>query len=325
LIVQYPRVVYYFHSESLFNGIFTNSRPVHYAAKQCRKTTMKTISHSARLVLLLALLLLSMLVAAPTEAAPAVYQGSHNGNPGCLDHKLIPFWGSRNFIEAQGFNFDIVGDQASVKFQRNLSLDLSSNQASSAYTASRMTEIDTWKPIDERVKCWQATPSKNVVIEFRARFDQSATPPGLTENLMLWNAPFPSTTPEAPQPVTSIGVSRNSILGQPQYVAAVTQDLNFGTFTPPFIFQTTPMPAWLNAGDWHRVKITLSQQAAQIDVAQGDHQFATVLKAALLHPAEPLGFEFSVDNELFPGLTVPVSVPDGLDVSYLSMHMERAR
>jgi hypothetical protein len=188
-----------------------------------------------------------------------------------------------------------------------------------------MTEIDTWKPIAERVKCWQATRTKNVVVEFRARFDQNATPPGLTENLMLWNAPYPSTTPEPAQPVTSIGVSRTSVFGQPQYIAQVTQDLNFGTFTPPFIFQTMPMPAWLNAADWHRVRITLSQQTAQIDVAQGSRPFTTVLKTALLHPAEPLGFEFSLDNELVPGVTGPVVVPDGLDVDYLYIGMVRAR
>src|SRR5262245_39128632 len=157
---------------------------------------MKPTSHTVRLTFLLAILLFSMLVAAPTQAAPAMYLGNHELTPNCLDRKLIPFWGSRDFIEAQGFNFDIVGPQASVTLQRNLSLDLASNPVNTAYTASRMTEIDTWKPIAERTKCWQATPSKNVEIEFRARFDLSATPPGLTENLMLWNAPFASTTPE---------------------------------------------------------------------------------------------------------------------------------
>jgi hypothetical protein len=266
-----------------------------------------------------------MLVAAPTQAAPAANRAYDHSSPGCMDRKLIPFWGSRSLIEAQGFNFDIVGDQASVKFQRNLALDLASDSTDSTYTASRMTEIDTWKPVADRVKCWQATPSKNVVVEYRVRFDQSATPAGLTENLMLWNAPYPSTEGDAARPVTSIGVSRTSALGPSQYIAQVTQDLNFGTFTPPFVFQTMSMPTWLDAGDWHRIKITLSQTTGQVEVAQGSHPFTTVLKVALLHPAEPLGFEFSVDNEQFPGMTIPVSIPDGLDVSYLFMHMERAR
>jgi len=284
---------------------------------------MKTTSRSARLVLLLAILILSMLAVAPTQAAPTANNDNNQHANQCLDRKLIPFWGSRNFIEAQGFNFDIVGDQASAKFRANLSLDLASNPTNSAYTASRMTEIDTWKPIAERVKCWQPTPTKNVVVEYRIRFDQSATPAGLTENLMLWNAPFASTTPEPSRPITSIGVSRNSAFGPPQYYAEVVQDLNFDTFAPPFILELTPMPTWLDAGKWHRIRITLSQTTGQVDVAQGAHPFTTVTKVALLHPPEPLGFEFSLDNELVPNLTVPITIPDGLDVSYLDMHMER--
>ncbi len=284
---------------------------------------MKTTSRSTRLATLLAILTLSMLAVAPTQAAPADNNRHQFNSSQCRNHKFIPFWGSRSFIEAQGFNFDIVGDQASAKFRNNLSLDLASNPASSEYTASRITEIDTWVPIADRVKCWQATPTKSVVIEYRVRFDQSATPFGLTENLMLWNAPFPSTTPEPARPITSIGVSRNSAFGPPQYYAEVVQDLDFGTFEPPFILDLTPMPAWLDAGKWHRIRITLSQTTGQVDVAQGTHPFTTVSKVALLHPAEPLGFEISVDNELFPGMTVPIDSPDGVDVSYLDMHMER--
>jgi hypothetical protein len=284
---------------------------------------MTTISRSARSIFLFAILLASLLAVAPTQAAPAAYKNfRHNPNQ-CLDRKFIPFWGSRNFIEAQGFNFDIVGDQASVMFRNNLSLDLASNPLSSAYTASRITEIDSSMPIADRVKCWQATPTKNVVVEFRIRFDQSAAQPGLTENLILWNAPLPSSTPEPARPITAIGVSRNGAFGPPQYYAEVVQDLDFGTFAPPYILQLTPMPAWLDAGQWHRIRITLSQTTGQIDVAQGVRPFTTVSKVALLHPAEPLGFEFSLDNEFVPGVYVPVAIPDGLDVSYLNIHMQR--
>ena len=281
---------------------------------------MKTISRSTRLVLLLAILILSMLAVAPTQAAPAANNDHQHNTTQCVDRKLIPFWGSRDFIEAQGFHFDIVGDQASAKFSNNLSLDLASNPASSAYTASRMTEIETEKPIADRVKCWQATPTRNVVVEFRVRFDQSAPQSDLNENLMLWNAPL---APGELAPITSIGVSRNTALGYPAYVAAVTQDLDLVTFAAPFIFELKPMPIWLDAGKWHRIRITLSQTIGKVDVAQGAHPFTNVIEVKLLHPAEPLGFEFSVDNELFPGLTVPINVPDGLTVSYLDMHMER--
>src|SRR6186997_2513368 len=130
---------------------------------------MKTISHTPRLVLLLAVLMLSLLAVAPIQAAPAATFG-HGHNPDqCLERKFIPFWGSRRAIEARGFNFDIIGDQASVKFGNNLSLDLASNPASSAYTASRMTEINDQQPIADRVKCWEATPTRNVVVEYRIR------------------------------------------------------------------------------------------------------------------------------------------------------------
>lgn len=283
-----------------------------------------------RLTGLLVMLLVGLTLALPAQAAPAARLApaplpAPNADTRCLPRKHINFWGSRRAIEARGFNFDLVGPQASATFRRNLSLDLASDPSSSAYTAARITEIDTWKPIAERVKCWQATPQKNVVVEFRVRFDQRDAQMGLTENLMLWNAPFPSTTPEPARPVTAIGVSRNSMFGQPQYMAQVVQDLDFATFAPPMVFETRPMPAWLNAADWHRVRITLSQTTAQVDVAQGHNAYTTVLTAALLHPAEPLGFEFSVDNELAPGITAPVIVPDGLDVDYLDMRMERVR
>ncbi|HKF94248.1 MAG TPA: hypothetical protein VKB96_06540, partial [Gammaproteobacteria bacterium] len=165
---------------------------------------MKITSRSTRLVLLLAILILSLLAVAPTQAAPVATSTHHNVDQ-CLDRKLIPFWGSRDFIEAQGFNFDIVGDQASAKFRRNLSLDVASKPTSAAYTASRMTEIDSEKPIADRVKCWEATPTKNVVVEYRVRFDQSAAQSDMTENLILWNAPLPAAgSGEMAMPITSI-------------------------------------------------------------------------------------------------------------------------
>jgi hypothetical protein len=287
---------------------------------------MKTTSRSFRLVLLLAILILSALVVAPTQAAPAATFGHQQNANQCLDRKFIPFWNSRRLIEAQGFNFDLIGDQASVKFRNNLSLDLASDLSSSAYTASRMTEIDDTQPIAQRVKCWEATPAKNVVVEYRIRFDQSAAQAGLTENLILWNAPLPAPgSSEMAKPITSIGVTRNGAFGAPNYYAEVVQDLDFATFAPPFILELNPMPDWLDAGQWHRVRITLSHTHGKVDVAQGLHPFTNVSNVMLLHPAGPLGFEFSIDNEFVPGVYVPVNIPDGLDVSYLDIHMERAR
>jgi hypothetical protein len=287
-------------------------------------------ARSRRLVGLFAALLMGILLALPAQAAPApIAQAttSEHNTERCAPHKEITTWSNRRALEARGFHFDLVGAQASAQFGRDLGLRLAPNPASSAYTASRITEIVSQQPIAQRVKCWQATPEKNVVIEFRVRFDQSATPAGMTENLELWNAPFPffdgTNVPSEPAGLlTSIGVVRTSAFGQPQYLASVVQDLDTNTFNG--LLNVAPMPAWLDAGQWHRVRITLSQQTARIEVAQAAHRYTPILEATLLHPAEPLGFEFSVDNEAFPGYYVPVTVRDGLEVDYLSINLLRA-
>ncbi len=282
-----------------------------------------------RLAGLLVVLVLGMLLAMPAQAAPSALTQSitaHHNENRCVDHKQIETWSNQQAIEARGFNFDIVGPQASVMFQHDLALDLATTD-NSAYTASRMTEIDSELPIAQRVKCWLATPDKDVVIEFRVRFNESATPAGLTENLVLWNAPLPSfngTNPpsESAVPLTSIGVARTSALGTPLYIATVVQDLDLTTYNGLLSFAV--IPSWLDPGDWHQVKLTLSQQSARIEVAQGQHEYEQVLEQQLLHPAEPLGFEFSVDNEAFPGYYVPVTEPDRIEIDYLSMRMVRS-
>jgi hypothetical protein len=290
---------------------------------------MHTLSLVKRLGGLFVLLLLGLTFALPANAAPAtlVASGRHSPNR-CVPHKYIDNWSNRRAIEARGFNFDLVGPQASATFGRNLGLNLASNPASSAYTASRITEIESELPIAQRVKCWQATAKKDVVVEFKVRFKQSAAPAGMTENLILWNAPLPfydGTNPPAEPAglLTEIGVARTSALGTPQYIAVVAQDLDTATFNG--LMRVMPMPAWLDAGEWHRVRLTLSLKSARIEVAQGQHKFTPVLEADLLHPAEPLGFEFSVDNEAFPGYYVPVNMPDGLLVDYLKIDMVRSR
>lgn len=284
-----------------------------------------------QLVGLFAALLLGVLLTLPAQAAPAPITqpaASYHNTQRCVPHKEITTWSNRRALEARGFHFDLVGSQATALFGHDLTLALAPNPGSSAYTASRITEIVSQQPIAQRVKCWQATPDKNVVIEYRVRFKQSATPAGMTENLELWNAPFPffdgtNVPTEQAGLLTSIGVVRTSAFGQPQYLAAVIQDLDTNTFNG--LLNVAPMPAWLDAGQWHRVRITLSQQMARIEVAQAAHRFTPILEAVLLHPAEPLGFEFSVDNEAFPGFYVPVTVRDGIEVDYLAMNMVRAR
>ena len=288
-------------------------------------------TRTRRLAALFFALMLSILTAAQAQAAPSSLTQAPIARPAesrCVPHKQIETWNNRRAIEARGFNFDLVGPQASALFQHDLSLKLAADPESDAYTASRMTEIDSHLPIAQRVKCWQATPDKNVVVEFRIRFRQSDTPAGMTENLVLWNAPLPAfdgTNPpsESALPLTSIGVARTSALGAPQYLATVVQDLDLATYNG--LMEVALMPEDLDPSEWHRVRITLSQQSARIDVAQDQGAFDNVLNVPLPHPAEPLGFEFSVDNEAFPGFYVPVTSPDGIEVDYLSMSMVRAR
>jgi hypothetical protein len=288
-----------------------------------------TPSHRRRLAGLLLTLVLGMLLTMPAQAAPSATTQSataHRNENRCVDHKQIETGSNQRAIEARGFNFDVVGRQASAMFQHDLTLNLATTD-NSAYTASRMTEIDSELPIAQRVKCWQATPDKDVVVEFRVRFKESGTPAGLTENLVLWNAPLPSfngTNPpsESAVPLTEIGVARTSALGAPLYIATVVQDLNLTTYDG--LMSIALMPPWLDPGEWHRVRLTLSQQSARIEVAQAQHEYEEVLEQALPHPAEPLGFEFSVDNEAYPGYYVPVTVPDYLEIDYLSMSMVRS-
>lgn len=240
----------------------------------------------------------------------------------CWKHRLIVGWNSQQLIEDQGLSFSTVGDQASIDFGRTLKLNMSSNSVAKSYMASRVSEIAPGLPIAKRIKCWQATSTRDVVVEFRVRFREEGTPPGLTESLMLWNAPLPAKNfPESPIPATSIGVLRSSLNGTPEYQAVIAQDVPFSRTTQPFLRQTPAMPLWLNASTWHRVRITLSQKIAQVEVAQGLHPFTIVAQSALLHPAEPLGLVFSIDNEIVPGITSPVTVSDSIEIGYLRIGM----
>ena len=159
-----------------------------------------------------------------------------------------------------------------------------------------------------------------MVAEYITRFDQAATSSSLTENLFLWNSPLPAVgSSESAGLLTAFGVSRS----QGVYQAVALQDLNFSTFSG--LFRVQPMPVWLNAADWHTVRVTISQTTARIEVAQAGHPFSPVLEATLLHPAEPLGFEVSIDNEAFPGYYVPVATPDGIDIDALEIKLRSNR
>lgn len=268
---------------------------------------------------LIALCLLILLGAAGNAAAHPAQLGTTAALPkkanACVQHRHIDRWSSTDQLAGAGFNIDMIGSQASLTVQgagrdSYLSFDLASNPSSTLPVASRITEIESDLPIDARVRCWQARSNHNVVAEYIVRFDQAATPPGLTENLLLWNAPLPAPgSGETPRLLTAIGVTRS--MNAP-YSAAVAQDLNTATFAG--LYQRRPMPAWLDATDWHAVRVTVSQTSARIEVAQGQRGYELVLDATLAHPPESLAMEFSLDNDNFPFPRRPITVPDGLDL-----------
>jgi hypothetical protein len=278
------------------------------------------------LVAAVAPLVASVLLIAPAQAAPSAPASVFSSKPSaqCVQRKNITNWQNLRQVNKQGFNADVVGSQASMTFNRNqgqgvLSLDLAANPTNTEYTASRITEVNSSAPISERVKCWQPTETKNVVAEYVIRFDQAATPANLTENMFFWNAPLPASPSEQPIPFTTIGVTRS--LGS--YRAVVAQNLDIATFSG--LLQQQPMPEWLDASQWHTIRVTISQTHASVQVAQGSHSYSELLKVALQHAPEPLAFEFSVDSEAFPGLYVPVTTPDGLDIAHLDIRLAPAR
>jgi hypothetical protein len=84
-----------------------------------------------------------------------------------------------------------------------------------------------------------------------------------------------------------------------------------------------PMPEWLAIDRWHNVRVTVSREVARVEVAQSQITYSHILEAALSHPPEPLGFEFSLDNEVFPDKYGPVTVPDRLDIGHFDMGLYR--
>jgi hypothetical protein len=79
------------------------------------------------------------------------------------------------------------------------------------------------------------------------------------------------------------------------------------------------MPEWLDPTAWHDARLTLSRQAARIEVAQGDHDYTVVNEFNLEIPLEPLALEFSVDNEILPSVINEDFEPDALDIASLSI------
>jgi hypothetical protein len=253
-----------------------------------------------------------------TSTAGFNYSPTYQSQTSCPTKRIISRFVNEQQVEAQGFHFQVTPPGGSYAFnqqgnQRFLSLRMDPFPFTGELSSSRISEIDTSLPPEERTLCWQPSPTQNVMVMYTHRFAEATPPPGLSENLFLWNAPL-----DTGELITAIGVTRSNLYGG--YFAIVTQDYDFATGTG--LLQLVPMPAWLDATAWHTVNIVVSQGTATITVKQGANQ-ATVLQTNLLRTPGPLGFEFSLDNEIFPGVYAPVTIADQLDVAFYGAGLQR--
>lgn len=251
-----------------------------------------------------------VLIESASTLAPN-YAPASLSHQACPQKRVIPRFLNEQQVEGLGFHFQVSDPGGSYLFAqegqtRYLSLRMDPFPFNGELSASRISEIDTSLPPEERLLCWQPTETKDVVVQYTHRFAEALPPPGLIENLFLWNAALDSSNS-----LTAIGVTRSNLFGG--YFAIVTQDYDFNNNTG--LLQLIPMPVWLDATDWHTVDVVVSQADVSISVKQNGNQ-ATVLQTALLHAPEPLGFEFSVDNEIFPGIIAPVTIADQIDVAF---------
>lgn len=240
-----------------------------------------------------------------------------------VHRKRIEHWTDIAQLQADGFLCQTKGPQGTIGFGAGeggsfVSLGLARTpDFVGEYVASRIKEIGGSLDAHDRGAWWQPGASETLRAEFVVRLKKTDPLPGLTETLMLWNAPFGG----SPIPLTAIGLTRSQA-SQGRYVALVAQDL----VTQPELtglMRIAPLPAWLAVDDWHSARLTVSHEVAKVEVAQGQESFTPVLEVALPHPPEPLGFEFSLDNEVFPGRYAPVTVPDRLDVARFEIGLYR--
>lgn len=265
------------------------------------------------LATLLAVLILALQPQAALAARPPQSQ--------CQRTKHMDNLMNDRILQSKQFHIDEAGT-GDLSYYGNgraayasLSLD---QDLSGAYNAARITEVDTTLPPPARTRCWQPDEKFNVIAEFTIRFADAEKPFGLTETVFLWNSPLGG---DEPLPLTSVGVSRSEAF--PGYNANVSQNLTF----EPFAFdhlEVVPMPAWLDPTQWHTVSITLGMYDVEIAVSQGrNHE--TVISTTLPQAVEPLAAELSIDNEAFPGLTVPVTTPATLEVDTIDLSYKNNR
>jgi hypothetical protein len=258
----------------------------------------------------------------PAPAQAASQAAERSAPRDCLRRVDITSWRSEEQLARNGFIIERYAEPASVSFGRDdLRLSLATAPAQTSYAASRITEIDPHPPILARKRCWQPTADRAVEIHYKVRFADKVAPPELISNLVLWNAPFPfqdgtTASTETALPVTSFGVSRLYGL----YVAAASQD--FDPATGAGLLRMNPMPTWLDPTAWHEVTILLTTTTVEIRVAQKDHA-ETILTTPLLRAPDPLGFQFSIDNDAL-GAYNPINQGDQIDIDRFSIRYRQS-
>lgn len=244
-------------------------------------------------------------------ATPVAAQSSQ-----CMPVKQIDNLQNEHVLSSRGFHthdagpgsVDFLGRGAAAVAVLNLPVDPSDEP-----NAARITEVDSSAPVEQRARCWQPTERFDVVAEFEVRFAQPDTPPGVTETLFLWNAPLEE---NSALPLTAFGVTRNQFFGG--YIAVAAQNFDVMTFEGHFDLA----PLAVDPTQWHSVRVTMSVDQVMIEAAQGG-DYQTVLVSNPPQPIEPLALEYSLDNELAPGVYAPVSEPDTLEIESLSIRRVR--
>lgn len=243
-------------------------------------------------------------------------------NTVCPDRKKITNWNNQQQIEDKGFFFDnqTTGQSSFHNTDGTRYLKLRINETPIAWSGelsrSQISEDNHNLPSSERTKCWQPTKNKKVVAEYTIRWLLPMTLQ-MTETAHLWNSPFNFGQGNAP--TTSAGVARSPVFGG-AYLAIVSQDLTF----PVGFINFAPILT-VNPQEWHKVKVTLEQTHATIEVAPEDGSYSTVLSTSVPSAFEPLALSIGMDNEIFPTqppTLSPVTSADNLDIKYLNIRYE---
>lgn len=261
---------------------------------------------------LVVFLSLNLLPSTSNQVYAAGQRAASSSKPqsACPSSKEIDKWKSWKHLEKEDFFLQQVGAQSKIEFNKSsMSLSLGRDLTTgNAEIFNDVTELDPEHGLGQA--CWRPTQTSMLVMEVSLRFQQAQTPPGLFENVLLWNGG--QTT--AGSLATGIGVTRS--MSSP-YSAVISQDFVFGS-PPTGLLRLVPMPGWLDATQWHQVRITVSHCEAAIEVIQGN-QHMVVVRQQLLHPPTPLAVDFTIDNQQIPGVNAPVQVSDTISIADVSL------